>query len=198
MSVATGTLEHRDQRVLLRNISWPTYEALLVESARSGTRLTYNRGVLEIMTPSREHERVKTLIGRMIEAMALELGIVASGAGSTTIRDQMREQGVEPDECYYIANEPLVRDHDDLDLTSDPPPDLAIEVDLTSSSLDQLAIYASFGVPEVWICDGTSIKAFHLSPAGEYTPQSCSLAFPFLPLDQLQGFQNRRRSVDDL
>jgi len=186
-----------ETRILLRKVSWATYEALVAESNQAGTRLTYARGDLEIMSPSREHERFKRLIGRMIEAMTEELAIPVSSGGSTTLKSQLRERGVEPDECYYIANEPQVRGRDDLDLEHDPPPDLAIEVDITESSIDQLGVYAALGVPELWVCDGEAIRVYRLQADGSYVEQSQSATFPFLPLDELQRFLDRRNATDE-
>lgn len=194
MSVAAPQAENR---VVLRNISWATFEALLAETDRRGTRFTYDRGVLEIMSPSREHERIKRLIGRMIEAMTEELGIPISSAGSTTLKSPLKERGVEPDECYYVANEERVRGRDDLDLEVDPPPDLAVEVDITASSIPQLGVYAALGVPEVWLCDGASIAAHQLQADGGYSKQPRSPSFPFLPLDQVERFLHERNAFDE-
>jgi Uma2 family endonuclease len=186
-----------ESRVLLRNISWATFERILAETDRRGTRFTYDRGALEIMSPSREHERCKRYLGRMIESLTEEIGIPISSGGSTTLKSQMLAKGVEPDECYYIANEPRVRGRDELDLAVDPPPDLAIEVDLTSSSLDQLGIYASVGVPEVWLYDGARLRVYHLQPAGQYVQSASSPAFPVLPLDQVERFLSQRDGTDE-
>jgi len=194
MSVA---IPHVEGRVVLTNISWETFEALLAESDRRGTRFTYDRGVLEIMSPSREHERVKRSLGRMIETLTLELGIPISSGGSTTLKSQLKQRGVEPDECYYVANEQRVRGQDDLDLAIDPPADLVIEVDITSSSIDQLAIYASLGVPEVWLCDGSTVRVYELEADGTYAQQGRSASFPFLPLAEIERFLRQRNAVDE-
>ena len=186
-----------ENRVVLTHVSWATFEALLAETDRRGTRFTYDRGVLEMMSPSREHERVKGMLGRMIETLTLELAIPISSGGSTTLKSQMRQRGVEPDECYYVANEPRVRGKDDFDLTVDPPPDLAIEVDISSSSIDQLGIYGALGVPEVWLCDGAKLQVYQLQADGTYTQQARSPSFPFLPLQEVEGFLRRRNATDE-
>ena len=188
---------HAESRVVLRNVSWETFEALLSETDRRGTRFTYDRGVLEIMSPSREHEWIKTLIGRMIETMTLELNIPISSGGSTTLKMQLKERGLEPDECYYVAHEEQIRGRDEVDLAIDPPPDLAIEVDITSSSLDQLAIYGSLGVPEVWLCDGVKIRVYQLQADGAYAQQERSPSFPFLPLEKIEQILQQRSTVDE-
>jgi Uma2 family endonuclease len=138
------------QRLVLSGIDWRTYGRLLrAFDERPGVRLTYDRGVLEIMTLSPEHERFKHLLRRLIEALAEEMGLTIAGFGSMTFRRRRRRRGLEADECFWIANEPRVRGKDRIDLRVDPPPDLVVEVDVSRSSLDRLAIYASLGVPEV-------------------------------------------------
>ena len=106
MSIATLPCENR---VLLSGVAWSTYEALLADTQSSGTRFTYDQGCLEITSPSREHERVKSLLGRMIEAMTEELDIAISTGGSTTLKAELKQCGAEPDECYYVTNEPRMR-----------------------------------------------------------------------------------------
>ena len=194
MSVASLQSENR---VLLSGISWATYESLLADTQNHGTRFTYDRGYLEMMSPSREHERLKTLMGRMIETMTEELAIPVSSAGSTTLKAQWKERGLEADESYYVANEPRVRGRDEIDLRMDPPPDLAIEVDISQSSLDQLSIYADLGVPEVWLFDGTTLKVHELQPDGVYAQRPRSPSFPFLPLEQIEAFLARRDESDE-
>jgi Uma2 family endonuclease len=194
MSVANLQAE---SRVLLSGISWATYESLLAETKNHGTHFTYDRGYLEMMSPSREHERLKRFIGRMIETMTEALGIPISSAGSTTLKVELEERGLEADESYYIAHEPRVRGRDEIDLRTDPPPDLAVEVDISTSSLNQLSIYADLRVPEVWIYDGTVLKVHELQSDGEYALKTQSLAFPFLPLDEVERFLARRNETDE-
>lgn len=186
-----------ESRVVLTSISWATFEKLLAETDRRGTRFTYDRGVLEIMSPSREHERLKRMLGRMIEGLTEELNIPISSVSATTLKNQMMQKEVEPDESYYIANEGRVRGRDDLDLSVDPPPDLAIEVDITSSSIDQLGVYASLGVPEVWLCDGVTIQIHQLQDDGVYARQTRSPSFPFLPLHEVERFLGQRNATDE-
>jgi Uma2 family endonuclease len=193
MSLATLQAE---SRVLLSGVSWPTFEALLAENDCRGTRFTYDRGYLEIMSPSSEHEWMKRLLGRMVEALTEELGVAVKSGGSTTLKDQLKDRGLEPDECYYVANEPRMRGRS-YDPAVDPPPDLAIEVDISRSSLDKLPIYADFGVPEVWLYDGSSLRVFQLQSDGGYAQQDHSPAFPFLPLRELTRFLDRRTMSDE-
>ena len=117
-------------------------------------RLTYDNGSLEIMTVSPRHEWSKRLIGRMIEAMTEELNIPIRSGGSTTFKKELVKKGLEPDECYWVANEPAVRGRADLDIEVDPPPDIAVEVGISTSVLNRLGIYAALGVSEIWRSEG--------------------------------------------
>jgi Uma2 family endonuclease len=150
-----------------------------------------------MLSPSREHERLKRFIGRMIEVATEELNIPISSASSTTLKAEWKDRGLEADESYYLANEARVRGRDEIDLRVDPPPDLAVEVDISSSSLDQLSIYADLGVPEVWLYDGAALKVHQLQSDGTYTRQTRSPSLPFLPLEQLEGFLARRNETDE-
>lgn len=194
MSLAELQSEHR---VVLAGVAWSTFESLLAETDHRGARFTYDQGRLEIMSPSETHERLKRLLGRMIETLTVELDIPIRSSGSTTLKNEMKRRGLEPDECYYVAHEPAVRGHDRIDLRSDPPPDLAIEVDISASSLDQLSIYASLGVPEVWLYDGVSLQVYHLEADGSFVQKTHSAAFPFLPLDEVQHQLARRDETDE-
>jgi len=184
-------------QVLLYGVEWSTYEKLRADVGNRGLRMTYDQGELEIMSPSRDHEHVKKLIGRMIEAMTEELGIPISSGGSTTMKSELKKKGLEPDECYYIANEERMRGKDTFDVLIDPPPDLAVEVDVTSSSIDRMPLYAALGVPEVWRYDGTSLQVELLQTGGEYARQTQSGAFPFLPIEEFQRFLERRNETDE-
>lgn len=185
-------------RVVLRNIRWETYEALLEARADDpAPRFAYDRGTLEIMSPSGKHERLKRLLGRFVETYTMERGIAVRSAGSTTLKSQLEEKGLEPDESYYVSNERLVREKDDIDLTLDPPPDLAIEIDLTSSSVDKLGIYASLGVAEVWSGGEGGLAVFQLQAAGKYKVTEGSAVFPDLPMTELDRFLGQRSSLDE-
>jgi Uma2 family endonuclease len=131
---------------LIYDVSWDEYDALMTALPERRLPHTYDRGTLEIMSPSKPHEWIKKLIGRMVESMTLELNIPIQSVGSTTLRRELLKRGLEPDDSYYIANEARVRGKETLDLQSDPPPDLVIEVDVTSSCLDRLDVYAALRV----------------------------------------------------
>lgn len=163
MSPVLDPPEQTTQRVILRRVSWETYERLLAEHEQcSSPRFTYDRGVLEIMSPSIRHERLNRSIATMCEVIAEELHIELDNAGSTTFKRADLTRGFEPDSCFYVQNVERVRGRDQIDLTVDPPPDLVIEIDLSRSSLDRFPIFASIGVPEVWRYDGTRLTIFIL------------------------------------
>jgi Uma2 family endonuclease len=186
-----------EQRVVLSGISWSTFQSLLADSNNRGTRFGYDEGHLEITSPSAPHERLKRLLARMIDAMTEELNIPIRSGGFLTLKSMAKRRGIEPDECYYVANSRAVRGHEHIDLSIAPPPDLAVEVDISSSSLDQLKIYASLGVPEVWLYHGVGLQVYQLRADGTYVQQARSPSFPFLPLDGVQRFLARRDDTDE-
>ena len=147
------------QRWLLQNIRWDKFEQILDElgDARAA-RLAYYKGTLEIMVPLAGHERQKVIIGNLVEIMLEEFDIEFAPFGSTTFKREDMDAGVEPDECFYIRNEAAVRGRDRIDLNTDPPPDLAIEIDVTSGSQIKKNSYQTLGVPELWIYDGRSLQ----------------------------------------
>ncbi|HXG12910.1 MAG TPA: Uma2 family endonuclease [Gemmataceae bacterium] len=186
------------QRFLLHNVSWQSYRAIgEALRDRPGLHLTYDRGTLEFMTLSPEHERCKVLLRRLIEVLAEELNLAIGSFGSTTYQREDLEKGLEPDECYYLRNLPRVRGKRRLDLTADPPPDFVIEVDITRSSIDRLRLYAAFGVPEVWRFDGTTIHVLLLTAKGEYEPSDHSPTFPMVPIGELVRFMRQGEAEDD-
>jgi len=191
MSTATVTARSvvRD-RLLLDNVDWRTYTRFLYLFAeRPGYRLTYDRGRLEIMSPLPLQERCANFLGWLAITMTEELGSPILQGGSVTLRRRHRQRGLEPDRCYWIANEAAVRGKDRLDLRVDPPPDLAIEVDVTSSSLNRMSIYAALGVPEVWRLDNQTLTFHALDANGKkYTAISHSLSFPLVAPADLMGF----------
>jgi Uma2 family endonuclease len=190
MTVAT---QGGEARVVLDNVNWTIFEALTATTGPRRGRLAYEEGVLEIMSPSSEHEIIKSGISLLVAAYAQEMEIDMVAVGSTTLKRQLKQRGVEPDESYYVQNEPVVRGRTDIDLGKDPPPDLVIEVQLTPSSLDKLGLYAAMGVPEVWLWEENRLKVYWSSgpsadAAAPYTEQERSRALPGLSLETLVSF----------
>jgi Uma2 family endonuclease len=176
----TILLSPPDQKVVLRQVHWETYERLLADlTDSSAPRLTYDRGTLEIMSPLPEHERYNRAIAALVDIVADEWDLDFDNLGSTTFRREDLARGFEPDSCFYIRNAELIQGKRQLDPTVDPPPDLVIEIDITHSSLDKLALYAAMGVPELWRYDGRSLRILVLD-SGASAEQEESRALPGL------------------
>jgi Uma2 family endonuclease len=190
------TLAPPEQIVQLSGISWQTYETLLAEIGDRQIRLTYNRGNLEIMVPSPEHERFKTIMGRFVETLAEELDVRIEPLGSTTFK-RPELSGVEPDKCFYIQNLSAVKGKKIIDLNQDPPPDLVVEIDITSRSANSLQVYTDLGVPEVWIYNGSRLRINRLEN-GKYVECESSLAFPSLPILEIVRFLEQAETMDYL
>ncbi len=187
-----------EQRFLLRGVGWSGYEALLKMVGDGHVRLTCDGKDVELMSPSGEHEEYGNLIGRMIETVTEELRLPCLGLGSTTWRKVLHERGLEADECYYLTNAPRVRARrKTLDLTVDPPPDLAVEVEISRSALDRLEIYASLGIPEVWRFDGEHLVIHRLQPDGTYALAPASLSLPMLPPAEVVRWVLLAEDMDD-
>jgi Uma2 family endonuclease len=185
------------EHVYLPGISFATYEALLREvEGRRRLRITYNHGEMEIMTLSQAHERAKSLLGRMIETLTEELGIPIMTCGSTTFKDELKDCGLEPDECYYIQHEADVRGRQ-FKLDEDPPPDLVVEVDITTSVVKRLPIYAALGFPEIWQYVGSQIVIRLLQADGTYVVSQESLALPTVPVAKLVEHLERSGQTDE-
>jgi Uma2 family endonuclease len=168
----------REQRLILPGVSWNKYVRLLHDLEDRHVRLTFDRGVLEIMTLSHEHESEGYLLGRFVDTLTEVRGLPVKGGKSTTFKRRKRRRGLEPDGCWWIQNETAVRGKKKIDLRIDPPPDLSLEIDITRSSLNRLAIYAALGVPEIWRYDGANLYFLALRPTGKYEAVAESLAFP--------------------
>ncbi len=194
----TATLIQTPQPgVVLKNISWQTYESLVNElTEQRGIRLTYDRGTLEIMTPSDPPEGNKQILGRFVETVTEELNVEIRSLGSRTCKREDLERGLEPDQCYYIENEAIVRSLNQINLNQDPPPDLVIEIDITSSSINRLELYASLGVPEVWRYDGSRLIFYQLE-GQEYVEREVSPHFPFLSPSEIMGFLETQKDVGE-
>ena len=169
-----------DQRVVMHNVHWSQYEAhLAMRGEKAVPRIAYLEGALELMSPSKEHERIKSYIGRLVEAYALERGIDLSPYGAWTLKSAPREAGVEPDECFIVGSD-----------QSDDTPDLAVEVLWTSGGLDKLEIYARLGVGEVWFWREDRIQVYLLRE-GRYEVSERSGIFPHLDVALLASFLDR-------
>ena len=169
-----------NQKLILQGVSWDFYERILEEFADSNAlHFAYDDGFLEVEVPLFEHESANRILQNLVTTICVEKEIDVINAGSTTFRKRAKAKGVEPDTCFYIQNEVKIRGKMDIDLDQDPPPDLVIEIDVRSPSLNKMPIYAALGVSEVWLYKGDKIEFYKLY--GEFyqeTPDS--LVFPML------------------
>jgi len=189
--------ETGEQRFVLTAVDWPSYLKIADGIGERRVRATYDGARLELMTTSPRHETWKRSLGRMVEAMCEELGIDIACFGSFTMQREDVARGMEPDEGYYIANEPAVRGRLDLDLAHDPPPDLVIEVEVSRSLLDRLAILAALGVREVWRFDGQTLSISVLNEHRRYVTADRSSCFPFLPVNEFAAYARMRDGMGD-
>jgi Uma2 family endonuclease len=179
----------------LFNVDWDEYEHLLtqMESFHPGHRLSYDRGRLTVVSPKREHEFFKAFVSRAAHVIAEELSLNIEATGATTLRRRKLMKGVEADESFYVQNAARVIGHLELDLDVDPPPDVAVEIDMSNDSLDKFPIYAALGVPEIWRYDGVTTRFYKL--AGEnYEVIKNSLAFPTITAEDLTQYLEQSKT----
>jgi Uma2 family endonuclease len=185
------------QYINLEGISWPTYQAMLQDMGdRRRTRLLYDQGILEITMPSELYEIINRLLDRIITALTEELNLKIKAYGSTTLDRADLVRGVEPDSCYYIQNADQIKTRQ-LDLQTDPPPDLAVEVDITSSSQRRFGVYQHLQIPEVWRYTAKQGVIFYQLHAGTYRECVCSPTFPLVSAAKLQEFLVLAETEDD-
>jgi Uma2 family endonuclease len=187
-----------EQRFLLRAVDWKTYRAISRALEGRHLRLTYDRGNLEFMTISSTHGNYSRLLGRLIFVLAEEYGLPISSFGDMTCDREDLDRGAEPDECFYLENEPRIRGREEIDLTTDPPPELIVEIDISRSSRNRLSIYAAMGVPEVWQFNGETLRVHQRGADGQYAVSDHSRHFPSLPVGELSAFLHRRTQMDEV
>jgi Uma2 family endonuclease len=189
-------LSQRSHTVVLPNITWQTYQALRKELGEThAPHLAYDRGQVEITMPSDLHETINCLMKLIVTALAAEFKLKVKGFGSTSLEREDLEAGIQPDSCFYLQNSDRIKGRS-FDIQHDPPPDLAIEVDITSSSKQRLSIYQRLGVPEIWRYTLREIAIYQLNH-GEYKKCDFSPTFPILSGQILQTFLLRSESLDD-
>lgn len=183
-----------EARVLLAGVSWQTFKALLADIGDNrACRLAYDQGILEIRMPLAEHEEPKILIACFVTTLADELEIEIRQLGALLLEREDLNRAVEPDTCFYIQNESTVRGKN-IDLQSDPPPDLVVEVDYTSRSLNKFEIYSSLGVPEFWRYENQQLYVYQLTDK-KYNLCDQSLAFPFLPIADIPSLIEQSKII---
>lgn len=176
-------------------LSYDGYCKMLEAMAERRLRITYDRGVLEIVSPTPEHERLKSQLGVVLDTLFRELDIEFLKGGSTPFKSRLKEKGFEPDECYWLDDFEKVEDVEDYDPETGLPPHLAIEVDVTSSSLDRVGIYAAFGVGELWRWEQDGRLRLYELRDGAYHPIERSRWLPQVPLEELQRFGELGREL---
>jgi Uma2 family endonuclease len=176
-----------EQRVVFHNISWQNYQQILAALGQTrSSRLIYDQGTLEITMPLEEHESATRLIELFIRILVEEMGLKIKTMGSTTLNRDDLKRSAEPDNCYYIQNQPQVAGKK-VDLNEDPPPDLIVEVDITHSDINKLSFYASMGVQEFWRYNGEIWRIYQLQE-NQYVEIEKSPTFSIVTKDKLYQF----------
>lgn len=184
-----------EERAVISHVSWETYERLLADDEeRNVPRMTYDQGVLELVTPSMPHDESARTIERFVDFTAALLGVPIRSVGSTTFRRQDLRRGFEADASFYIQSEERMRLHRKADLSAHPPPDLVLEMEFSRSALNKLHLFASMGIPEVWRCDGERVTFFVLS-GDAYQESAHSLALPPVSSEVLTQFLQSSRTM---
>ncbi len=192
----TPTVPLAEEVQLLTGIAWEEYKRRNDAIESRNPRMTYDGGVLEIMTHSASHERPSWIIGRLFEELARGFGVNFASFSLTTYRREDLHKGFEGDGSYYIRNAALVRHKESIDLSVDPPPDLVIEVDISRRSLPKLPLFAAMGFPEVWRFVDGRLQILILTE-GEYREANMSCHLPQVTCDQLNDLLSARRGLDD-
>ena len=182
--------------MVLENVRWDTFVELSERRRGSVPRMTFDEGVLELMSPRRQHENIGRLIGRLVEIYTEVLNIEIQTVASTTFKRKDLQKAFEADESYYIEHAEQIRPKEEVDLTIDPPPDLVIEVEITSSAIQKLRLFAAMGVPEVWRHDGEHLEMFVLEDR-TYVPIETSRALPGLTVDLINSLLEQRFSLGE-
>lgn len=183
-----------EKNLTLTGIKWSTFKALMADVGDGRAwRIAYDGGVLEIRMPLTEHEEPVGMIEHFVGVLVDELGIEMRQLGALTLEREDLTRAIEPDTCFYIQNESLVRGKS-INLPTDPPPDLVVESDYTNSSLNKFTIYASLGVPEIWRYRDRTLQVYQLVE-GNYQQTDRSLAFPFLPIAQIPDLIEQSKTI---
>jgi len=187
-----------EPRVLLHGVSWRTYELFLAElGARPSLRLTYDQGRMELMTISHLHDWYKRIFDRLVFFLAKELKVPIRSGGSATFRRADMLRGLEPDECYWFHTAHRIRGRRDIDLTREPPFELAVEIELSRSGINRMDIHAALGVGEVWRFDGEHLRICLLQSSGAYVEEPESRIFPGVPPVELVRFAHQGLDAED-
>lgn len=186
-----------ERRVTLHDVTWEAYEKILEALGDNrSARLTYDDGMLEIMSPLEEHGSPNRRLESCILILTDELEQDVKTMGSTTLNRPDLKKGSEPDSCYYIQNEPLVRGKT-VDLKQDPPPDLILEIDITHSDINKLRLYAAMGTPEFWRYNGKVLRIYQLVE-GSYQEVAVSPTFPWVSKEKFYDFLRQCQAIGEM
>lgn len=201
--MATATRPHENlqsdepQVFRLGGLDWAAYRMISEALTGRHVRITYDRGTLELMTISTQHGRLSRLIARLIAILTEELNITICTCGDMTCDREDLDRALEPDEGFYLQNEPLIRHKEQIDLSVDPPPDLAVEVELSRARKNRMAIYAALGIPEVWRFAGDCLRFYQRQADGTYVEIERSTNFPLVSGEDVAVFLRQRAQVDE-
>ena len=180
-----------ESRTVVENVQWETYVALADDRLGNMPQMTFSQGRLELMSPKKEHETAKTLLGMMIRAYCEYRDIDILSVASTTFHRHDLNRGFEADEAYYFEHAVSIRGKEEIDLQVDPPPELVVEIEITSSAIAKLDLFAAMFVPEVWRYDGQSLRLFRL-PQLLYRRMTECVALPGFPVAVAESLLNQR------
>ncbi len=180
--------------MIVPDVSWEDYQQLVAEANnQNGVRLTFAQGNLEIMSPLPVHEKYKEFLLRLMDRLSTLMGFDLESLGSTTFNQEWLDYGVEPDTCFYIQNAAKIIGKNRIDLAVDPPPDIAVEIDISHRSTTKLKIYEELGVPEIWLYDEQKLQILLLTETG-YANSPTSQSFSFLTSEALTQFLERSKT----
>ncbi len=196
MSIVEPIRSEPETRMVLENVAWETYVALADQRRGSVPRMTYDNGVLEMMSPRREHENIGCLIGRLIETYSELKDIEIISVASVTVKRSDLSKAFEADESYYVANAARLLGKRELDFDVDPPPDLVVEVEMTSSAIKKMQLFAAMQVTEVWRHDGELLQMYQLME-GNYQLIESSLQLPGLTSQKINETLAKRDTIGE-
>lgn len=198
MTTLAEPTQSTEQQFRLDFVDWDFYEHVLEQVGDRHVFVTFFDGSIELMSPSWEHDKRGRRLGLLVSVLSEELGIDIEGGGSTTFKLEERKVGLEPDECFYVKNAERVRGKKKIDLSVDPPPDLAIEVEVSRRMIKRLPLYAVLRVREIWRDDGQHVHIHTLGDDGEFRETKQSDSFPMMPLEQINRFLDLAESTTEM
>ena len=194
--MATVSPLSKEDRNVLNEVAWRTYMELRENPENYHLRMTYDQGALEFTSPSARHKGFSRILDLLISDWTEELNIPVRGLRQMTCKREDIAKGLEPDDCYYVQTEPEMRNKLEVDLAVDLPPDLAIEVEVSRSSIKKMPIYAALGIRELWRYDGQILRIYELVD-GQYQSRETSQCFPGFPVGKAEEVLQKISTIDD-